>query len=485
MISDRSRGIYSLVLLCQCVLVTAAFWLWLLLCSNVPIDRHLIDHHLVYNLFLLLGLVVGSRTLRMDFGLHVPGLEETGRRSFRQLSATLFYFLLCLVAARDSQMSRLFVFSFIPLLFAVLFVTNRQLPRFLGHLTFRKGMEQKVLLVGPRPKALDVKRWLDENPHLGLEVQGLLTEDSPNGEGEFVPTLGKPDDLGKVLAAPGITKVILAEFPRGNGSMKHYTDLCESRGSRLLVVADLDKMFGHSVAVFEDHGKFFLGLREEPLEDPINRFLKRCLDVAISLPVIVFILPPLMLVVWIVQKWQSPGPLFFIQPREGIQKRSFRVFKFRSMHTSDPANEKRPASKNDPRLFAFGTFMRKTSLDEMPQFLNVLHGEMSVVGPRPHLASYAENYHSICRRAYVRNLVKPGITGVAQINEARGCPETPELVTWRIQCDIEYLENWSIWLDCWLIMLTAVQVVFPPKSGAMESEVRSPKAEIRSLKSKV
>jgi putative colanic acid biosynthesis UDP-glucose lipid carrier transferase len=300
-----------------------------------------------------------------------------------------------------------------------------------------------------------------------------------------MPTLGKPDDLGKVLTAPGITKVILAEFPRGNGSMKHYTDLCESRGSRLLVVADLDKIFGHPVAVFEDQGKFFLGLREEPLEDPINRFLKRCLDITISLPVVVLILPPLALVVWMVQKWQSPGPLFFIQPREGIQKRFFRVFKFRSMHTSDPANEKRPASKNDPRLFAFGTFMRKTSLDEMPQFLNVLRGEMSVVGPRPHLASYAENYHLICRRAYIRNFVKPGITGVAQINEARGCPETPELVTWRIQCDIGYLENWSIWLDCWLILRTAFQVVSPPKCVGVESEVRNPKAEIRSLKSSV
>jgi putative colanic acid biosynthesis UDP-glucose lipid carrier transferase len=267
----------------------------------------------------------------------------------------------------------------------------------------------------------------------------------------------------------------MVEFPRADGTMRHYTDLCEARGIRLFVVADLDKIFGHPVAVFEDQSLCLISLREEPLQNPINRFLKRCLDIAISLPVVLFILPPLMLVFRTIQIFQSPGPLFFIQPREGIQKRSFGVFKFRSMHMSDPNNEKRPTSNKDPRLYPFGTFMRRTSLDEMPQFLNVLRGEMSVVGPRPHLASYAENYHSVCKRAYVRNFVKPGITGMAQINEARGCPETPELVTWRIRRDIEYLENWSLGLDCWLILRTAGQVFIPPKeSSEAESQRQVP-----------
>jgi lipopolysaccharide/colanic/teichoic acid biosynthesis glycosyltransferase len=554
MISDRNRGIQNLVLVCQCVLVTVAFWLWLVLCYYQPIDHQVITRYIVYNEFVLLGLLMGSRPFRPEVGLHTRGFEEVNRRSFRQLGATLFYLLLYIVAARDEKISRLFLFSFIPLLYLVLFTTNRYLPGLLGHLTFRRGQLQKVLLLGPKHKALGVKHWLEENKHLGLEVLGLLTEEAsagmhqapqtiPNGttnresgnsepgywplatgnsrtqtftvvasgtipsmksarwakaEGEeatsfggvplsaspAVPAarngaassarsatpvadalriLGRPEDLEKVLAAPGIMKVIMVEFPRANGTMRYYTNLCEARGIRLLVVADIDQIFGHPVAVSEDQGLCLISLREEPLQNPINRFFKRCLDVAISLPVVLFILPPLMLVFRIIQKFQSPGPLFFIQPREGIQKRSFRVFKFRSMHMSDPGNEKRPTSKKDPRLYPLGTFMRRTSLDEMPQFINVLRGEMSVVGPRPHLASYAENYHSVCKRAYVRNLVKPGITGIAQINEARGCAETPELVRWRIRCDIEYLENWSLWMDCWLILRTALQVFIPPK----------------------
>ena len=184
----------------------------------------------------------------------------------------------------------------------------------------------------------------------------------------------------------------------------------------------------------------------------------------VSLPVVVIVLPPLIVVTWVFQRFQSPGPLFFLQTRKGIQGRPFKVFKLRSMHLTDPTNEKRPLSRQDPRLYPYGRFMRKTSLDEMPQFLNVLLGDMSVVGPRPQLTSYIENCQRACRRAYVRNLIKPGITGLAQVNEARGCPETPELMTWRTEQDIDYLENWSLTADIWLILRTASQVVLPPKS---------------------
>ncbi len=467
MLSDRSKGIQNLVLACQCGLVTAAFWVWMPLCYRGPVDHGLINRHLTYNLFILLGLIVGAWTVRTDFAFQVPGLDEAGRRTLRQLGITLFYFLLYLVAAQQTQISRLFFFSFIPVLFLVLYTTNRHLPRFIGAWTFRKRLKQKVLLVGSRAKAVEVKRWLDRNQHLGMEVEGLLTDDL-NGESELMPTLGRSEQLGEILAGTataGVTNVIMAEFPRRTGSMQHYTDLCESRGSRLLVVADLDQMFGHPVAVFEDAGKFFLGLREEPLEDPLNRFLKRCLDIVISLPVVLFVLPPLMLVVWLVQKWQSPGSLFFWQAREGVHNQPFNILKFRTMHLGAAPDESLPSSKDDPRLYPFGSFFRKTSLDEMPQFWNVLCGKMSVVGPRPHLKSYNDQYRKVFFRAYVRSLVKPGVTGLAQARGFRGDARTPEEVVHRLQSDIEYLENWSFWLDCWLIVRTAIQIVIPPKGA--------------------
>ncbi len=465
MISDRSKGIQNVVLLSQCLLVSAAFWLWLRLCSAAPFDTRFINVHLVYNLFLLLGLVVGSRTLRTDVGLRVPGLEESTRRSFRQVGATLFYFLLYLVAAQQVQVSRLFVFSFIPLLFVVLFATNHLLPRWLGRLSFGKGMEQKVVLLGPRARAQEVKSWLERNPHLGLQVQGLLSDEAPDVSADGLPRLGKPQDLGNVLTAPGRTEVIMAEFPRGNGTLEHYTHLCEARGTRLVVVADLDKLFGHPVAVFEDEGMFFIGLREEPLEQPLNRLFKRGLDVALSLLVVVLVLPPLMLVVWLGQKLQSPGPLFFWQDREGFHNEPFQILKFRTMHAGRVPDETLPASGHDPRLYPLGRFLRRTSLDEIPQFWNVLCGKMSVVGPRPHLKVFNDQYRRLFFRAYVRTFVKPGVTGLAQARGFRGDARTPEEVVHRMESDIQYLENWSFWLDCWLILRTAIQVVAPPKGA--------------------
>jgi putative colanic acid biosynthesis UDP-glucose lipid carrier transferase len=465
MISDRRRGIQHLVLLCQCILVTLAYWIWFFLCDHLPIDHAAIGRYLIYNEFVLLGLIIGFGSLHVDAGIHTPSFEEINRRSFAQLCTTLFYLLLYLVAAHDAAISRLFLFTFIPVLYLVLYAANRFLPSLIGHLTFRQALRQKVLLMGPRRKAVKLKRWLEENQHLGLEVLGLLTEDPDDDTCAFLPTFGRPDELEKILAAPGIMSVIFAEFPRTNGSMRRYTSLCERRGIRLLVVADLDEIFGHPLAVFEDHGMFFIGLREEPLENPINRFFKRCVDIAVSLPVVVFVLPPLLLLVWICQRLQSPGPLFFVQPREGFHNEPFPILKLRTMDDGHPAKDPLPGAKENGRVFRIGSFLRKSSLDEMPQFWNVLRGDMSVVGPRPHIMADNQRFLRFYDKAYVRSYVKPGITGLAQARGFRGRVETPDEGAQRIQSDLEYLENWSLWLDFWLIFRTALQMVVPPKGA--------------------
>jgi putative colanic acid biosynthesis UDP-glucose lipid carrier transferase len=466
MISDRSRGINTLVLLSQCILVTAAFWLWFLLCHYPSIAPGAIARHLVYNEIILVGLLLGTRSYPLGVSLQKASFEVISRRSFLQFGTALFYLLIYLVAIHDALISRLFFFTFAPVFLALLLATNRFLPSLLGNFTFRPELRQEVLLVGPRRKALEVKRWLDENKRsLGLEVHGLLTEDQGEAADDSLPTLGRPDDLEKVLAEAGISRVVMVEFPRHNGTMRGYANLCEARAVRLLVIADLDQIFGQPLAIAEDQGLFFIGLREEPLENPINRFFKRCLDIAISLPVVVFILPPLMLAVWIAQKLQSPGSLFFWQAREGFENEAFDILKFRTMHIGAVPDERLPSSKDDPRLYPFGSFLRTTSLDEIPQFWNVLCGKMSVVGPRPHLKVYNDQYREVFFRAYVRSLVKPGITGLAQARGFRGDARTPEEVVGRMQSDIEYLENWSFWLDCWLILRTALQIVIPPKTA--------------------
>jgi putative colanic acid biosynthesis UDP-glucose lipid carrier transferase len=246
--------------------------------------------------------------------------------------------------------------------------------------------------------------------------------------------------------------------------MGYYTNLCEARGIRLLVVADLDEIFDHPVAVFEEQGLCLISLREEPLQNPISRFFKRCLDIAVSSFVLLFVLPICSLVVWCMQRLQSPGPLFYLQTRPGSQNCPFNIYKFRTLHVGNPDVNRLPGPE-DPRVYPAGRLFRKFSVDEIPQFWNVLRGDMSVVGPRPHLTADNERFPRLFNKAYVRAYVKPGITGLAQARGFRGAARTPEEIVRRIESDIEYLENWSFSLDCWLILRTALQMVIPPKSA--------------------
>ena len=192
--------------------------------------------------------------------------------------------------------------------------------------------------------------------------------------------------------------------------------------------------------------------------------MKRALDVAISLPVVVLLLPFLSILVSLLHRWQSPGSLFFHQLRTGMQGQDFLLYKFRTMHPNNP-DEAVQAKENDSRIFAAGRWMRKVSLDEMPQFLNVLKGEMSVVGPRPHLRKHDDLFRQKMISYGVRTFIKPGITGLAQVRDLRGEILTDQDVIQRVRSDLDYLENWSLLLDFEIIVRTLGKVVFPSKNA--------------------
>ena len=191
---------------------------------------------------------------------------------------------------------------------------------------------------------------------------------------------------------------------------------------------------------------------ENPMQNPWNKFVKRFFDIVLS---IIFLIPTLLIFpfVWIIIKIQSPGPLFFKQARTGLDGNTFNMLKFRSMHVNADA-DKVQATKDDPRKFPFGNFMRKANIDELPQFLNVLKGDMSIVGPRPHMLAHTEQYSQLIDKYMVRHFVKPGLTGWAQVTGFRG--ETKELwqMEGRVKRDIWYIEHWSVWLDIRIIWLT-------------------------------
>ena len=462
MISDRNRGIHEITLVCQSLIVSLFFWGWVLLCEDDAIQcRSSMLYFSGCNASLLIGILAGGSLARVSSRLATPDFNIAIWCSARQWLICIFYLMLFNVS-KERHPLLLFAIGFVSALFAVLFLTNRFLPSLLARLSFQGVSRERILIVGSSAKAQLLGKWLATKRMLGFVVVGLVTDELVSDSGNDLSVIGK---LESQVERDRITNIILAELPNDDTLLRKVIDLCEYKGLRMTVMSDLQHKFGGFVTVHPDDDYFFLGLREEPLENPFNRFIKRSLDIAVSLPVVVFILPPLMAIVWLAQRHQSPGPVFFFQSRPGVRNQPFEICKLRTMHVNNPDNNKLPSSKDDPRIYPVGSFLRKTSLDEMPQFWNVLRGEMSVVGPRPHLTSQNQNFPHVYRKAYVRTFVKPGITGLSQVSGMRGDPKDAEGIRRRMQADIAYLENWSLRTDIRLILKTAQQVIFPPKTA--------------------
>jgi lipopolysaccharide/colanic/teichoic acid biosynthesis glycosyltransferase len=218
------------------------------------------------------------------------------------------------------------------------------------------------------------------------------------------------------------------------------------------------------VLIEHDEEFYFITMHDEPLESPLNRTLKRLIDFLVALPVVFILLPLLTALVWVLQRMQSPGPVFYRQTRSGIQNEEFEILKFRTMHPhGGPASKQ--AEKNDGRIFPAGRWLRRFSLDEFPQFINVLRGQMSVIGPRPHLVEHNRQFADALQFFHSRTFIKPGITGLAQVRGFRGETKTVEDIKRRLESDLYYLENWSPMLDIGILLRTVWQVFFPPSTA--------------------
>ena len=196
-----------------------------------------------------------------------------------------------------------------------------------------------------------------------------------------------------------------------------------------------------------------ISVRTEPLENLLNRSFKRLFDCVFSLFIILFVFSWLFPILAILIKLESRGPVFFVQVRSGRDNHPFKCYKFRSMRVNKDADHKQ-ATRNDQRITRIGAFLRRTSLDELPQFFNVLIGNMSVVGPRPHMIKHTDQYSQLIDRFMVRHFLKPGITGWAQVNGLRGETKTVDAMLKRVEADVWYLENWSFLLDLKIVFLT-------------------------------
>lgn len=423
---------------------------------------------LPYLMCVLVGMILSARYVQqLATGFHRLNWAKAAWLAARQVTMVAVMVFVFMFAFKDRGMSRLFMGTYLVLLWFVLMLINQGLPMMLSRLFFEHARKVPTLFVGSL-KSLDrLKHWLASKEALGLQPVGFLTVEGDGSQESVPPFLGGLPELGRRIEEKGAVQVIMLEIPRTTVEGRFIIETCQNKGARLLIYSNLAEQLRHPLVTVTEEGHQFYTLQEEPLEDPFNRLLKRAFDVAISLPVVVLALPPLIVLVWLMQRLQAPGPVFHIQERTGYGHHRFRILKFRSMYEakSGTSTENEQARKGDARIYPFGRFLRRSSLDEFPQFWNVLVGEMSAVGPRPHLVAHDQLFAKQLNAYRTRFFVKPGITGMAQCNGYRGEITEPALLEKRIEHDLNYIANWSIWVDLQIVAKTVKQVIFPPKSA--------------------
>ena len=234
--------------------------------------------------------------------------------------------------------------------------------------------------------------------------------------------------------------------------------ICENLFIDFYYVPNMDGYLHRSMTFSQLGPMTVVKLREEPLSNPVNAAVKRVFDIIVSLLFLIIVYPFVWLFVAIGTSISSPGPILFKQKRTGYKGKPFTMYKFRSMKVNADA-DKLQATADDPRKTRFGNFLRKTSIDELPQMINVLKGDMSLIGPRPHMEFHTEMYTKLVDEYLVRHMVKPGLTGWAQVNGCRGETQTTEMMADRVRHDIWYIENWSLGLDIRIFFMTIAQIL--------------------------
>lgn len=352
---------------------------------------------------------------------------------------------------RDYQVSRKMLLFFLALTGPALWAGKVLFMRLLRIADTRMQPRLRILAVCGESSEEATRQWFDNKRMLGIQLCEILSSEPPVGQVEFLM-----HRLEEAIRR-GRPNLLIWRLPTDAALTERIRAIAESHGTHLAV--DLQPIVGDMgmVQLAEYSHMKLVSLHKHPLVSPAHRFLKRGLDVMISLPVVLAVLPFLCAGVWLLHRIFSPGPLFFKQWRSGADGQMFQIYKFRTMKVNH-GMESLQARPNDSRIFKGGALMRKLSIDEMPQFLNVLLGDMSVVGPRPHMAEHDAIFALECAQYALRHTVKPGVTGLAQVRGQRGPVDHVSEIKHRVTSDIEYCQSWSLGLDLEIIARTFLHI---------------------------
>jgi len=312
------------------------------------------------------------------------------------------------------------------------------------------GNRRKVVIIGLNKKTDQLRKFFSDNPEYGYHLDKIF-----NLKGTQNTTV---EDCIKYIADNNIDEIYSSVAELNNRDLIQLIDYVDNNLKTLKFLPDNKEIYSKKLD-FSYYGVLpILSLRKIPIDEPFNQFIKRGFDIVLSIFVIVGILSWLTPILAIFIKLGSKGPVFFKQKRNGLDYKEFFCYKFRSMKPN-PMAHLHQIQKGDKRVTWIGRFLRKTSIDEMPQFINVLKGDMSVVGPRPHMVSHTHMYAERIDKFMVRHFIKPGITGLAQVSGYRGEVENENDIINRVKFDIFYLENWSLFLDIKIVFQTIYKAI--------------------------
>jgi len=405
-------------------------------------------------IFCLVWLLVGSvfRLFDYDRAARIEIMLSNLLKAFivnGLLITTLLFALKSNTFSKDYLLYNLlftFLLLFIWRSFSVLLIKN-----------YRKlGYNYKnVVIIGSSSISLQLYQFFSKKEH-GYKLLAVFNgkKSSKSYDCPYLPL----DHLEDFCENNVVEEIYYSESINDADALRKMMLFCDDKMIRLRIAPDFSSFKQRQIKISFLGGSPVITLREEPLQFELNRFIKRIFDIIFSLFVIIFIMSWLTPILAIIIKLDSTGPIFFSQPRSGLQNKTFLCYKFRSMSVNE-MSEIQQASKNDSRITKVGRFLRKTSLDEMPQFFNVLMGNMSVVGPRPHMLKHTDDYSKMIDGFMVRQFVLPGITGSAQVNGFRGETKTKKDMENRVKFDVWYIENWTLILDIKIISQTIINLI--------------------------
>lgn len=455
---NRGRYIPLLFNIGDLIVINLVFWLMTLLYPQMTANGAELRE---------LWLCVNVAFVPMAVLNYVSPLEQRAIRMERvmrnTLTATVLHLLTFLALIAFLQISSMPARAYFA--FYIILTVSLLLFRLSGNFVLKKYRRSghnftRAVIIGTGPSGRRLYENMTTDAGFGFAVLGFFDDEpDPDFDGKYCGTIS---DLADFMHKNDVRQIFFT-LSGHNKALSDVIKIADDNVAEFYYVPQIPRTLSRGLELHSIGAIPVLSIRHNPLKSTVNRILKRTFDIVVSSIFLIFY-PLVFIPVAIGIKLSSPGPIYFRQERTGYRGRTFECLKFRTMRIN-AASDTAQATENDPRKTKFGDFLRRTSIDELPQFINVWLGDMSIVGPRPHMLKHTEEYARLIEEYMVRHTVKPGITGWAQVNGYRGITDELWKMEKRVECDVWYIENWTLLLDIKIVARTIINALKPDKNA--------------------